>query len=335
MNARIALALALVVASSPSFGAGYKIVPQISDQAGVAPVQDTDLINPWGLSQISDGSPVWTSDNGSNKSTFYSRTSGVKQFPVVNVPGAPTGNVAAPSGVNFNVTENAVTGRCQFIFDTESGVISCWAPSVDGTNAITGYDGTPQNSVYKGLAIDATNKHLLAADFANKKVQIIDTSWTQVGSFKDPDLPKSFSPFNVQILNGKAYVAFAKREKNSIDEAHGKGLGYIDVFDLSGNLQTHLVANGVLNAPWGMAIAPAAFGPFSGALLVGNFGDGKINAYNATTGEFLGTLGNKKGKPLKIDGLWALDPGPGTANVQFSAGPNDETHGLIGLITPN
>ena len=139
----------------------------------------------------------------------------------------------------------------------------------------------------------------------------------------------------MRILNGKVYVAFAKRAKHSIDELRGAGLGYIDIFDLSGNLQTHLVANRLLNAPWGMTIAPSSFGTLAGVLLVGNFGDGRINAYNATTGDFLGTLSNKKGKPLKIDGLWALGAGPGKTNVQFSAGPNDETHGLIGLIEPN
>jgi uncharacterized protein (TIGR03118 family) len=176
---------------------------------------------------------------------------------------------------------------------------------------------------------------MLTADFANNRVQIIDTTWTEVSTFTDSSLPKNFAPFNVQVLNGKVYVAFAKRQKHGTDELHGKGLGYVDVFDLSGNLQTQLVAKGLLNAPWGMAIAPSNFGAFSGALLVGNFGDGHINVYNATTGAPLGTLGNKKGKPLKIDGLWALDSGPGTSKVQFSAGPNEETHGLIGTITPN
>jgi len=240
-----------------------------------------------------------------------------------------------PSSTAFKVTKNSTPGNCVFAFDTESGVISCWAPSLDSFNAITGYDGSAEHSAYKGLAIDTTNKHLLTADFANNRVQIIDNTWTQIGTFTDKSLPKNFAPFNVQILNGKVYVAFAKRAKGSIDEVHGAGLGYIDVFDLSGNLQTHLVANGLLNAPWGMAIAPSSFGTFAGALLVGNFGDGHINAYDATTGDSLGTVSNKKGKPLKIDGLWALDAGPGKSNVQFSAGPNDETHGLIGLITPN
>lgn len=335
MKAHLGFALTLTLIAVPAFAAGYKIVPQVSDQAGVAPVQDPDLINPWGLAQSGDTLPEWTSDNGTDKSTFYDRNTGVKQSPVVAVPTAPTGIVAVPGSTAFHVTKNTTNGSCIFAFDTESGVISCWAPSLDSLNAITGYDGSAQHSAYKGLAIDTANKHLLTADFANNRVQIIDNTWTQVGSFTDPSLPKSFAPFNVQILNGKVYVAFAKRAKHSIDELHGKGLGYVDVFDLSGNLQTHLVANGLLNAPWGLTIAPSSFGQFAGALLVGNFGDGHVNAYDATTGDLLGTLGNKKGRPLKIDGLWALDAGPGKAAVQFSAGPNDETHGLIGLIKPN
>lgn len=335
MKARFGILTAALLAATPAFAAGYSITPLVSDQAGVAPIQDPDLVNPWGLSQQGDSLPVWTSDNGTDKSTFYDRTTGVKQAPVVAVPTAPTGTVYVPSSFQFLVTESATQGPCSFIFDTESGVVSCWAPSVDQFNAITGYDGSAANSVYKGLAIDTTNKHLLTADFANNRVQIINNSWTELGSFTDPSLPKRFAPFNVQVLKGKVYVAFAKRGKHSIDELHGKGLGYVDVFDLSGNLQTHLISNGLLNAPWGLAIAPSNFGAFSGALLVGNFGDGRIHAYDPDTGNFLGTMKGTNGKALKIDGLWALDAGPGASKVQFSAGPDDETHGLIGTITPN
>jgi len=315
---------------------GYNIAPLVADQAGVAPNTDPNLVNPWGLCQLNDGAPVWVSDNGTGKSTFYDRQTGQLQFPIVAIPsGVPTGCVSVPTGINFNLSEGGPSGRAYFIFDSEAGLITGWSPLVDQNNAITGYDGTSQGSIYKGLAIDATNKHLLAADFKNNQVQIIDTSWAATGSFTDSGLPKGFAPFNVAVLNGKVYVAFAKRAKHGGDEVDGAGLGYVDVFDLSGNLQTHLIANGALNAPWGMTIAPAQFGTFSGALLVGNFGDGRINAYDATTGDFLGTLGNKRNKPLKIDGLWALDAGPGKSTVQYSAGPNNETHGVLGNIKPN
>ncbi|MBV9693290.1 MAG: TIGR03118 family protein, partial [Alphaproteobacteria bacterium] len=149
MRAHIGFAIALSLLVSPAMAVGYKIVPQISDQPGVAPVQDPDLVNPWGLAQLNDGAPVWTADNGTDKSTFYDRTSGAKNSTVVAIsPGAPTGVAAAPSGVNFNVTANGLTGRCYFFFDTETGVIPCWAPSVDNFNAIIGYDGRAQGAVY-------------------------------------------------------------------------------------------------------------------------------------------------------------------------------------------
>ncbi len=333
MKTRLGIAIALLLTTTSAIAAGYKIAPLVSDQAGVAPVQDADLVNPWGLAQVGDTQPVWTSDNGTSKSTFYDRSTGVKQSPVVAVPTLPTGIVYTPSSFAFNVTEGANTGPCAFAFATISGVVSCWAPSVDNLNAITGYDGSAQHSVYTGLAIDGTNKHLLTADIANNQVQILDKTWNVIGSFTDPELPKKYAPFNVQVLKGKVYVAFTRVRKNRFK--HKKGEGYVDVFDLSGNLQTRLIANGNLDHPWGLAIAPASFGQFAGDLLVGNFGDGKINVYDPTTGSFLGTMQDANGKALKIDGLWALDSGPGASSVQFSSGPDKETHGLIGTITPN
>ena len=335
MKAQIGIALAVTLLASAAHAVGYNITNLVSNQPGVAKMQDTDLVNPWGLCQDSDADPVWTSDNGSDKSTFYNRTTGLKQFPVVAIPhGVPTGCVSVPVGIDFTLTENTLSGRAYFLFDSEAGAITGWAPGVDQNNAIIGYDGAAQGAIYKGLALDTTNKHLLAANFAKNKIEIFDTTFTQIGSFTDADLPKNYSPFNVAILKNSIYVAFALRGKHDV-EKHGAGLGYVDVFDLSGNFQTRLVANGALNAPWGMAIAPANWGTFANALLVGNFGDGRINAYDAAAGTFLGTVSNKRGKPLKIDGLWALDPGPGKATVTFSAGPDGETNGLIGLIKAN
>lgn len=334
MKPYLALAFGIALVASPAFAAGgYKIAPLVADQPGIAPNTDPNLVNPWGLAQVTDSAPVWASDNGTGVSTFYDRTSGVLQFPVVTIPdGVPTGVVAVPTGINFELTEGATSGRAYFLFDSEAGVISGWAPSVDTNNALVGYNGSDLGSVYKGLALDTANKHLLAADFKNNQVQVLDTSFAVIGGFTDPGLPKNFAPFNVAILNGSVYVAFAKREKHGGDEIDGKGLGYIDVFNTSGVLQTQLIAKGLLNAPWGMAIAPANFGTFANDLLVGNFGDGRINVYDPANGNFLGTLSNPKGKPLKIDGLWALDSGPGKATVTFSAGPDGETHGLLGLI---
>ncbi len=323
MKTKAYITICMALAASPVLAAGghatsppatvFEVVPLVSDQAGVAPNTDPDLVNPWGISHIPGGAN-WVSDNGTDKSTVYSRTTGSKLNITVNVAGAPTGTVAPTDDhdgdTDFPVSENGKTGASAFIFDTEAGTILGWNGTVDGSNAIVAVDRSTKGSVYKGLALDSTNQNLYAADFAKNQVQIFDDQWNQVGKFTDTGLPRRFAPFNVSVINGKVYVAFAKRERGGIDELHGKGLGYVDVFDLSGNLLQHLIANGPLNAPWGLAIAPSGFGDFAGALLVGNFGDGKVNAFDATTGAFLGTLSGSNGRPLKIDGLWMLDPGP-------------------------
>lgn len=335
MKAPILFALSMSLAATTAHAAGYNVTNLVSNQAGVATQQDTDLVNAWGLCQVSDSAPVWTSDNGSNKSTFYDRTTGLKQSPVVAIPnGVPTGCVAVPTGINFNLTENGLSGRAYFLFDSESGFITGWSPVVDENNAVVGYDGSANGSIYKGLALDATNKHLLAADFKNNQVEIFDTSFHKLAGFTDTSLPKKFAPFNVAVIGSSVYVAFAKQGKGG-DEVDKPGLGYVDIFDLNGNLQKQFIAGTPLDAPWGMAVAPASWGDFAGDFLVGNFGDGKINAFDPTTGAYVGTVGNKKGKALKLDGLWAIDPGPGKSTVTISAGPDGETNGLIALIKPN
>jgi uncharacterized protein (TIGR03118 family) len=339
MTPKISFAIGLMLLASPAFATGVKtpaggfaITNLVSDQAGVAQTTDPDLVNPWGISHITGG-PNWVSDNGTDKSTVYNRTNGAKSL-TVNVVSAPTGTVAN-SGGGFVISENGRDGSAAFLFDTEAGTILGWSSSVDASNAVVAVDNSAKGSVYKGLALDSTSKQLYTADFTNNKVQIYDTNFSLTKSFTDKSLPKRFAPFNVQMLGGKLYVAFAKRERGGSDEVAGKGLGYVDVFDTSGNLLTHLVANGKLNAPWGMTIAPASFGSLAGALLVGNFGDGKINAYDANTGDYLGALKGADGKALKIDGLWAVDSGPANNQITFTAGPDDESHGLLGLITAN
>lgn len=343
MRTTITLAFAatlLTTAAWTGAGAGtittYQVAPLVSDQEGVAPNTDTDLVNPWGLAQATDSAPVWVSDNATNKSTIYNRTTGMKQSPVVNIPnGAPTGIAYAPPGSGFSITENGRTSDSIFLFDTESGAIEGWTSSVDPDNAVIAVDRSAEGDVYKGLALDTATHLLFAADFANNRVRVFDNQFNLVNSFTDKSLPRRFAPFNVAMFNGNLYVAFAKRERGGTDEVAGKGLGYIDVFTTGGVLVTHLVANGPLNAPWGMTVAPSSFGTFSGALLVGNFGDGKINAFDLATGDHLGKLARSDGRSLRIDGLWALDAGPGSGNVMFSAGPKDETHGLLGLISPS
>lgn len=343
MRIEIGLALSLMLSASPLLAAGqsvapgktttFQVVPLVSDQPGIAPNTDPDLVNPWGLSQF-PGAPVWVSDNGTNKSTLYDPNTGAKSSLVVNIPhGSPTGTVAVPSGAGFVIKKKGKSADSSFLFDTESGQIEGWSSSVDLNNAVVAFNGSGDGSVYKGLAIDTVGNQIYAADFANNQVEVFDNAFHKVGAFTDPNLPKNYAPFNVAVLNGKLYVAFAKREKHGIDEVDGAGLGYVDVFGTDGTLQQHLVANGPLNAPWGLALAPANFGTFAGALLVGNFGNGEINAFDPATGTLIGTLSSGKHKALKIEGLWALDD-TGNNAITFSAGPGGEAHGLFGLIEP-
>ena len=338
MTLKLTLTLGLTLLALPAFAAAtgkppassYDLTLLVSDQAGVAQNTDPDLVNPWGVSHIASG-PNWVADNGTDKSTVYNRSTGGKSL-AINVAGAPTGTVSNSTS-GFVISENGRQGAASFLFDTESGTILGWNSNVDQNNAVVAVDNSANGSVYKGLALDPASKQLYAADFVNNQVQIYNNTFGLVGTFTDTALPKRWAPFNVVLLNGKLYVAFARREKGGTDEVHGKGLGYVDVFDTAGNLQQRLIANGNLNAPWGLTIAPSGFGQFAGALLVGNFGNGKINAYDASTGDFLGALKGSDGKAISIDGLWTVDTGPGNSTVSFTAGPGDESHGLLGLIT--
>jgi uncharacterized protein (TIGR03118 family) len=320
-----------------SAGAGFDVVNEVSDQKGVAPVQDPALVNAWGLS-AAPGGPLWVANNGTGTSTLYDPASFAK-LPLtvwINAPGggaAPTGTVFAPDPSSFMVTHGGKTGHSVFLFDTENGTIAGWSPSVNFTHAYTIFNGEGKGDVFKGLALDEATNHLFAADFAHNQIDMFDKSMNEVQSFTDPTL-KGYSPFDVQVLNGKLYVTFAKTQPNSLDEAHGPGTGFVDVFDLGGGGFTRLVSHGALNAPWGLAIAPANFGSLAGALLVGNFGDGTINAYDPTTGAFLGKVTKPGGTPVTIDGLWALRQGS-DGEVIFSAGPSDESHGLVGVIMPD
>jgi uncharacterized protein (TIGR03118 family) len=332
MKKNLSLAVALALLASPAIAStAFKITRLDSDQAGKAMNLDTNLVNPWGMSQSGTG-PIWVSDNGTGLSTLYNQGTGVVDSLVVTIPsGAPTGTVYNPTA-SFMVSENGRSGAASFIFDSEAGVISGWNGSVDSTNAIVGYDGSSKGSVYKGLAIDTKAKLLFAADFVNNQVQVFDGTFTLVNSFTDKSL-KHYAPFNVAVISGNLYVTFARQAATCCDEKHGAGLGAVDIFDESGNLLKQLVApGGALNAPWGLTIAPSSFNEFAGSLLVGNFGNGWINAYDPNTGASLGTLNDKNGYPLTVQGLWGLDPVPNN-DVTFTAGVKKEAHGLMGLIT--
>ena len=321
-------------------GTNFEITNRISDQQGVAPLKDDLLKNAWGLSQ-GPGTFLWVANNGTDTSTFYTPDTfqpngvlggGVSLF--VNVPGAPTGTTFIGSGFNVSNSAGTVSAPTLFAFDTEGGQIEGWAPSVDLHNAVVAVDESSQGSIFKGLTLGqntAGQTFLYAADFGHGVVKMYDTHYTLMGSFTDPNLPAGYSPFNVQNLNGLIYVTFAK-SSGGVDEVDGQGLGIVDVFSGDGVLVRRVAQHGQLNAPWGLAIAPASFGKFAGALLVGNFGDGTINAYDPVTGHFLGTLRGADDKPLFIDGLWALRTGA-NGTITFSSGPEDESHGLVGSIS--
>jgi uncharacterized protein (TIGR03118 family) len=333
-----ALALALLsssaLAAHPAKAPHFEITPLVSDQSGQAPNTDPNLVNPWGLSQ-SSGGPLWVSDEETGLSTVYDRNTGKPSTLVVTIPkGGPTGQVFSSGG--FNVTEGSKTGASVFIFDSVTGVISGWAPSVDSANAIVAVDNSGKGAVYTGLTL--ANSQLYAANIAGNAVEVYDNTFAPVRTFTDPDLPKGFGPFNVAVIKNEVFVAFSHAEDDNHRAGRlpnmdkDKGKGFVDVFTLDGKLKKRLISGGHLNAPWGLAIAPKSYGSFKNALLVGNFGDGRINAYNAKTGDFLGTLQDTKGKDIQLDGLWALDNGPGDS-ITFSSGPEDETHGLIGLLS--
>jgi uncharacterized protein (TIGR03118 family) len=315
-----------------------------SDVPGLAAQTDPDLVNGWGIT-ASSSSPWWVADNGTGKSTLYNGGTGAKIGLVVTVPGTG-GDQGNPTGTVFNTSINATeflvgTTPARFIFDSEDGTVSGWNA---GTAAVT--KATSQNgAIYKGLAIGSVGSatYLFAADFHNAHVDVYNGNWTLQNwgsAFVDPGIPAGFAPFGIQNLGGQIYVTYAKQDADAEDEIAGAGLGYVSVFGTDGSFHGRVASRGDLNAPWGLAWAPSTFGKFGGQLLVGNFGDGRINAFRATAGgwEARGKLKGTNHKPISIDGLWGIgfgnNGGAGPASTLYvAAGPDDESHGLFGSIT--
>jgi uncharacterized protein (TIGR03118 family) len=326
--------------------------------AGVAHT-DTHLVNGWGVAFNPNGY-VWVANNGTNTSTLYDGN-GVPQSLVVSLNNGLSG-AADPTGIVFNGGTSfvlnstvaggafnahggysgALSGTSPFIFAGEGGTLTAWSPAVDTAHAYVVYDGSAGGAVYKGLAIlTGTTNRLYAADFHNRRIDVFDGTFAKItvpGGFTDANIPATYGPFNIQAIGGQLYVAYAKKDPASDDEVAGAGFGYVDVFDMDGTLVKRLVgAGGALNAPWGMAMAPANFGSFSNMLLVGNFGDGKINAYDPTSGALVGTLSKAGGQAIVIDGLWGIAFGNNLNNqpsntLFYAAGPSDEAHGAYGRI---
>ena len=343
--AAAAVAAAVAVGAGGAAASGtlvaYNVYPLVSDGTAVqAPLTDTSLVNGWGLS-ASATSPWWTSNAGTSTSTLYTG-GGSKNALTVTVPGGPTGTVANPSTTDFAVSQGSATGAARFLFDTLGGQVLGWTPTVNGTAAVVAVDNSSAGAEYTGLAV--ANDRLYAADFHNARVDSFDASFKPLGlPFKDPNIPAGWAPFGIQTLNGNIYVTYAQQDKTKKFSVAGGGLGYVDEFTPDGQFVARIASKGnaraPLNAPWGLAMAPSSFGAYSGDLLVGNFGNGRISAYAQANGKWVykGQLRVASGSPIVIDGLWAIAFGNGatagpTSNLYFLAGPTGGKHGLFGFI---
>jgi uncharacterized protein (TIGR03118 family) len=348
--AALATAAVLAAATPAAQQNAYATHNLVSDQDGVADHTDGNLVNAWGLAALTGG-PWWVADNEPSVSTLY--TPDGTPFPpasplVVSVPNHPTGLVAN-NGSGFDLGPFGGTGPARFIFSTEEGNILAWNLAVVPNPAITVASSPSEDASYKGLAIASTasGDRIYATDFHNGAVDVFDGSFGSVqtpGAFTDPELPKGFAPFGIQTIGSTVFVAYAKQDADAEEEVAGQSLGIVDAYDTDGGFLGRVATRGQLNAPWGLALAPASFGRFGGDLLVGNFGDGEINAYAQEpdgTWEHQGELRGSDNRPLAIDGLWALEFGLGgalngsTDTLFFTAGPDDESHGLFGTIAPS
>jgi uncharacterized protein (TIGR03118 family) len=339
--------LLLLYAAARVSAQHYQQTNLVSDLPGLAKFTDPDLVNPWGLAASAAG-PWWAADNGTGLSTLYNGA-GVKQGLVVTVAKAPGDpDHSSPTGIVFNggtdfqLVPNTPSTAARFIFVTDDGTISGWR---SGTQSILKVNNSASGAVYLGATIAQAGgvNFLYVANFSGASVDVFDTNYAPVtlaaGAFTDPNLPAGYAPFNVQNIGGNVYVAFAKQNEDGDEEVAGRKLGYVDVFDGSGTLLQRFEHGPWMNAPWGLALAPSDFGKSSGKLLVGMFGSGQIATFDPATGDFAGLLRDRHGKPIEIEGLWALRFGNGatagpTTSLYFTAGIDDEEHGLFGTITP-
>ncbi len=335
-------------------GGSYLQTNIVSDVTGKARAADPNLVNPWGIVSGAD-TPFWIADNNAGVSTIHTGTGA----PFAGAPAsvaipAPAGSAAtaagAPTGVVFNgspsfiVRQGVASGPSRFLFATEDGTIAGWNPTANPGSAIIAADNSAEGAAYKGLAIaaDGPQPHLFAANFRENSIDVFDGNFQPVinaGAFSDSMIPAGFAPFNIANLNGKLFVTYAKQSGAKHDDVAGAGNGYVDVYDPDGKLASRLISGGALDSPWGLALAPAGFGKFGNDLLVGNFGDGKINAFDPVSGTFLGSLNDQHGKQLHIEGLWGLAFGNGQNTgdpntLFFTAGIGDEKHGLVGSLQP-
>lgn len=338
---------------------GYDRSNIVSDGNVQGKVTNSNFVNSWGLASSSDG-PWWVVQNHGGVVSVADNT-GVIHGAVTIPPPASSSSVSAPTGTVFNqhaekdpntfvVTKGSKSGPSVFIFVTEDGTISGWNPDVDSANAILAVDNSSTGAVYKGVTIGRMNNcvYLFATNFSKGEIDVFDKDFNYVSSFTDPDVAsicpisgQCYAPFNILYYGTYLIVTFALQDADHMDDVAGKGNGYVSVYNLSNNTwQSKFISQGALNAPWGIAVSPCDFGDFSNCLLIGNFGDGTINAFNPKTGEYVGTVKDSSDKVITIDGLWAIVFGnggkAGSKNILFfTAGPNDENDGQFGSITPH
>jgi len=348
----------------------YAVVPLVSDLSGAAQFRDPVLQNAWGVAFTPAGSPFWVADNATGCATLYNGD-GTKVALQVSIPlpgnvvpatdcqpvnPPPTTTPAAPTGIIWNPTTNPATAflvpgtnlPASFIFVTEDGTISAWTGGLNPANhAVQAVDNSKNprpgfGAVYKAVAFgtNVNGDFIYATNFRAGTVDVFDHNYKPVstdGGFVDPNIPAGFAPFGIQKIDGDLFVSYAKQNALAHDDVAGRGNGFVDVFDTDGHLLRRFASGGPLNSPWGMTRASFAFGRFSGLILIGNFGDGRVNVFDSR-GESVGELRDSRGKPLVIDGLWTLTLGGGAKSspdtVYFSAGPNGETDGLFGTIVP-
>jgi uncharacterized protein (TIGR03118 family) len=331
--------------------AGFAQVNLASDLPGLARVIDPNLVNPWGIA-FSPTGPFWFANNGSGVSDLLNGRGQAVPL-VVSVPsraggwtagsgGTPTGTVFN-GGAGFIISENGTSAPSRFLFATADGTIAGWTTTVDPTHALLVVDSSPSGAIYTGLALAADStghSFLFAADFSSGTIDVFDQEFRPVvrsDAFQDPTIPNGFAPFNIQLINDLLFVTYAQQDESKRDDVAGAGLGFIDVYNTDGSLVRRFASQGALNSPWGLAMAPADFGPYSGALLVGNNGDGRISGYDPRSGAFLGELADDGGVTIAIPNLWALTFGNGHAGgdsgtLFFAAGLAGDDHGLFGAI---
>jgi len=367
-------AVALAVATTAARADGddvpsrtYTVTPLVSNQAGHAAKQDPVLQNAWGVAFTGGGSPFWVNDNATGCSTLYAGDG--TQIPLqvaIPLPGnvipgtacqpndpnnPPNPSPAAPTGIVWNPSPAFLVPGTKtpalFIFATEDGTLSAWALGLNpGNAAVLAADNSSSGAVYKALVfgLNAKGGFLFATNFNAGTIDVFGpngkdgmfTAATTDGGFKDPNIPAGYAPFGIANIDGALFVTYAKQNSDKHDDVAGAGHGFVDVFDTDGHLLRRFASRGPLNSPWGITRASYDFGQFSGKILIGNFGDGRINAFTSD-GSFLDELEDAHGRALVIDGLWTLTLGGGLGSssdaLYFAAGPNHESNGLFGTIT--